>query len=149
MTYNDVIKAIDKIINKEYPEDVVPTAVCTVEFFRRVRDIIDGYRNEASYFEDRIDDINREHYDTICELRGEIKRLKKYKNLYEDLKAENLETIKAINKCKAEAIKEFAERLKTKTHNYYPSIDSYCCSQKVVTVKDIDNLVKEMTEERK
>lgn len=143
MTENEVIKAIDKVINREYPEDVVPTAVCTIEFFMRIRDIIDGWRKEASYFEDRIDDINREHHDTICELRGEIKRLKKYKNLYEALKAENLETIKAIKGCKAEAIKEFAERLKEKLKEE--------CSPRVYSFFEelIDNLVKEMTEERK
>lgn len=47
---------------------------------------------------------------------------------------------------RAKAIKEFAEMLKAKCHNYYPSIDSYCVSRKVVLLKDIDELVKEMTE---
>ena len=144
MTYNDVIKAIDKIINREYPEDVVPTAVCTIEFFKIIRDIIDGYRNEASYFEDQIDDINREHYDIICELRGEIKRLKKYKNLYEDLKAENLETIKAINKCKAEAIREFVNL-------FYDECleDALIDGDLTILVnrRDFENLVREITEE--
>ena len=142
MTYNDVIKAIDKIINREYPEDVVPTAVCTIEFFKRIRDIIDGYRNEASYFEDRIDDINREHYDTICELRGEIKRLKKYKNLYEDLKAENLETIKAINKCKAEAIKEFAKKFEKNIKDV-----NFTLGQTWDIQTALEKTSKEMTEE--
>lgn len=34
--------------------------------------------------------------------------------------------------------------LKKKTHNYYPSIDSYCVSQHVVLVRDIDELIKEV-----
>ena len=41
------------------------------------------------------------------------------------------------------AVKEFAENLKEKCHNYYPSIDHYCCSEKAVNVKDIDELLKE------
>lgn len=39
--------------------------------------------------------------------------------------------------------KEFAEKLKKKVHNYYPSIDSYCTSRQVILVKDIDELLKE------
>ena len=35
-------------------------------------------------------------------------------------------------------------KLKKKTHNYYPSIDSYCMSQHVVLVRDIDELIKEI-----
>lgn len=46
-----------------------------------------------------------------------------------------------------EAVKEFAERLKSKIHNYYPSIDSYCTSRHVVLAADIDDLAKEMTKE--
>lgn len=34
--------------------------------------------------------------------------------------------------------------LKKKTHNYYPSIDSYCISQHIVLVRDIDELIKEV-----
>lgn len=51
------------------------------------------------------------------------------------------------NEARTEAIKEFAERLKAKCHNYYPSIDSYCVSVKAIGFKDIDNLVKEMVGE--
>ena len=35
-------------------------------------------------------------------------------------------------------------KLKKKTHNYYPSIDSYCLSQHVVLVRDIDKLLEEV-----
>lgn len=37
--------------------------------------------------------------------------------------------------------------LKKKTHNYYPSIDSYCISQHIVLVRDIDELIKEAQNE--
>ena len=75
--------------------------------------------------------------------KAEIERLKSYKNLYEDLKAENIETIKAINKCKAKAIREFAERLKEQ-------LKEECSPRVYMYLGDlVDNLVKEMTEERK
>lgn len=34
--------------------------------------------------------------------------------------------------------------LKSKCHNYYPSIDHYCCSVKAVTLSDINNIIKEL-----
>lgn len=37
--------------------------------------------------------------------------------------------------------------LKKKTHNYYPSIDSYCIGQHVVLVRDIDELIEEIENE--
>lgn len=53
-----------------------------------------------------------------------------------------MELKKLMDVTVAKAVKEFAERLKGKCHNYYPSIDHYCCSEKAVNVKDIDELVK-------
>lgn len=47
MTYNEIIKGLDALLNREYPEDIVPTAICTVEFLRGVSDIIDGLRNDG------------------------------------------------------------------------------------------------------
>ena len=32
-----------------------------------------------------------------------------------------------------------ADAVKAKSHNFYPSIDHYCCSVKAVSLKDIDN----------
>lgn len=80
----------------------------------------------------------------------------------EKLKAENLrlsekltqvllsiDTVKEMNAMcdiedhRKQAVKEFAEKLKKKVHNYYPSIDSYCTSRHVILVKDIDELLKE------
>lgn len=55
---------------------------------------------------------------TIATLQAENEGLKDYKQLYEALKAEHLETIKLINKgiktAKAEAYKEFAEKLENR-----------------------------------
>ena len=58
----------------------------------------------------------------------------------------NTTTEKSMDDIKREAVKEFAERLKEKVHNYYPSIDSYCTSRHVILVKDIDELLKEYEE---
>lgn len=45
---------------------------------------------------------------------------------------------------KKQAQIDVLNELKKKTHNYYPSIDSYCISQHVVLVRDIDELIKEV-----
>lgn len=77
----------------------------------------------------------------------------KYENKIKKLKARNeilsadlsrcTEKAKAMGEEKKQAVKEFAEKLKKKVHNYYPSIDSYCTSKHVILVKDIDELLKE------
>lgn len=54
---------------------------------------------------------------------------------------QNMKNVLEIEK--KNAAKEFAEKLKKKVHNYYPSIDSYCTSRHVILVKDIDELLKE------
>ena len=52
--------------------------------------------------------------ETIIMLEEEIERLQPYEQLYKDLKAEHLETIKAIKQAESEAVKEFADELFTK-----------------------------------
>lgn len=58
-----------------------------------------------------------------------------------ELFTQNMKNVLEIEK--NQAVKEFAEKLKKKVHNYYPSIDSYCTSKHVILVKDIDELLKE------
>ena len=58
-----------------------------------------------------------------------------------ELFTQNMKNVLEIEK--NQAVKEFAEKLKMKVHNYYPSIDSYCTSKHVILVKDIDELLKE------
>ena len=61
----------------------------------------------------------------------------------------SIDTVKEMNAMcniydhRKQAVKEFAEKLKKKVHNYYPSIDCYCTSKHVILVKDIDELLKE------
>ena len=40
-------------------------------------------------------------------------------------------------------VKEFAAKLKQNCRNFYPSVDHYCCSEKAVSVKEIDRLLIE------
>lgn len=93
-----------------------------------------------------------------AELENEIERLKadnEALQMWNNASAERNQKLYETNKClksnmksvleieKKNAVKEFAEKLKKKVHNYYPSIDSYCTSKHVILVKDIDDLLKE------
>lgn len=44
---------------------------------------------------------------------------------------------------KKETAREILKTLYEKTHNYYPSIDSYCVSKKVILVKDLEEACRE------
>lgn len=44
------------------------------------------------------------------------------------------------------AVEKFAEKLKRECHNFYSSIDHYCCSEKAIKLADIDKLLKEFLE---
>ena len=97
-----------------------------------------------------------------AELENEIERLKadnEALQMWNNASAERNQKLYETNKClksnmksvleieKKNAVKEFAEKLKKKVHNYYPSIDSYCTSRHVILVKDIDELLKEYENE--
>lgn len=43
----------------------------------------------------------------------------------------------------SDTVREFVERLYKQTHNYYPSINHYCLSKRVILVKDLEELAKE------
>lgn len=78
--------------------------------------------------------------DLINRQKVEIERLKSKKELYFDRWQESLDFAKED---RAEAIKEFAERLKVEK---YPWKQDHLYSTKLI-IDDIDNLVKEMTED--
>lgn len=72
--------------------------------------------------------LGRENYD----LKAENRQLKTECTLLDDeLRIARQDTIDVLNK------------LKSKCHNYYPSIDHYCCSVKAVNLSDIDEIIKE------
>mgnify|MGYP007028187296 CR=1 FL=1 len=77
-------------------------------------------------------------YGDVSEYKTEIERLKTGTAHFES----NMKAVLGIEKKQAQI--DILNELKTKTHNYYPSIDSYCTSQHVVLVRDIDELLAEV-----
>ena len=53
-----------------------------------------------------------------------------------------------IGEARKQAVKEFAEGLKKKALNYYPSIDHFYPSQKAVNINAIDEFFKELYGEK-
>lgn len=75
------------------------------------------------------DKLKLDARDLIIKQEKEIKQLKTECTLLDDeLRNARQETINVLNE------------LKSKCHNYYPSIDHYCCSVKAVNLSDIDEL---------
>lgn len=86
-----------------------------------------------------------ELYDEINTLKRENANLKDYVKSLKDECISCPENMKNVKQAQIDVLNE----LKKKTHNYYPSIDSYCVSQHVVLVRDIDELIKEVQNETK
>ena len=78
-----------------------------------------------------------EQLEIIEHKKAEIEQWKEEANKYQTLWCEDVQI------ARAEAIKEFADRLKSRTH------EISCNTQQVVTKEDINNLVKEMVGEGK
>lgn len=84
-------------------------------------------------FHNCYDKLKLDARDLIIKREQKIKQLKTECTLLDDeLRNARQETINVLNK------------LKSKCHNYYPSIDHYCCSVKAVNLSDIDELIKEL-----
>lgn len=97
-------------------------------------DVVDDYTiGFATYLmQKRRDEVDRLQSE-IKQLEKENKQLKTECTLLDDeLRIARQGTIDVLNK------------LKSKCHNYYPSIDHYCCSVKAVNLSDIDELIKEL-----
>ena len=81
-----------------------------------------------------------EQKDRIAELEKENRQLNKAINNVQ----KGFDNGEFISKdCQTRTLKQFVVKAKERCHNYYPSIDHYCCSEKAVSVKDIDELLKE------
>ena len=87
--------------------------------------------------------FHKEALDLINRQKAEIERLQDYN---ENLQTANTALSNEILEIKSEAIKEFAERLKEKCYEDFQETYSMLCPYD--TDIDIDNLVKEMTEEK-
>lgn len=77
----------------------------------------------------------------LHDLQVEIEQWKEEANKYQNLWCMAVDD---IEKAKSEAVKEFAEKLKEKS---FQSFGNYGITRDVVEVCDIDNLIKEMTEQ--
>ena len=92
--------------------------------------------------------LNRDYTNSFERLKAqerEIERLKDENAKLQEQFAEyqlasDKEILAQVKQAKIDVLNE----LKKKTHNYYPSIDSYCLSQHVVLVRDIDKLLEEV-----
>lgn len=95
-----------------------------------------------------VDNLNRDYHNSFERLKAqerEIERLKDENAKLQEQFAEyqlasDKEILAQVKQAKIDVLNE----LKKKTHNYYPSIDSYCLSQHVVLVRDIDKLLEEV-----
>lgn len=103
------------------------------------------YTTELGKFTDALCDFWKIYNDN----KDEIKQLKaeneKYLDSIESVQAGRCRlrcqlTEQAVKQAKIEVL----NKLKGKCHNYYPSIDHYCCSVKAVTLSDINNIIKEL-----
>lgn len=108
----------------------------------REKKITEKDLNTISY---ALDLINRQQAE-IERLNIDLKAMRgaanSYKAHYEDLKSENLETIKILKTAKSEAVREFAESLKRKSELVAPSV--WAIPYRAVAVADIDRLIEEM-----
>ena len=108
----------------------------------------DGYW-QCKVYELCADELIKRGYGDVSEYKSEIEQLKAKNNVLKDGVAKAFtngfnEGRKQVEKDLRRAKIDVLNELKKKTHNYYPSIDSYCISQHVVLVRDIDELIKEI-----
>lgn len=62
----------------------------------------------------------------------------------EILKNENSDLVKEYRK---KVLEEFADKLKDRFHNYYPSVNTYCISTKAVSYEDLFKTLREFENE--
>lgn len=140
---------------------------CAVSKNGREPDICANVDDQYCLYKEYADRLIENGYGDVSEYKAEIERLKAENNelnkknwsLEEELKKKELEITYARNNGYEKGYDECEEymkgkikqsqidilnELKKKTHNYYPSIDSYCISQHVVLVRDIDERIKEV-----
>lgn len=102
-------------------------------------------RLEAEY--ERLKEVNRQ---LNADYNRSLERLKSDCREIDELKAENrqLKNVCALLGDELRIARQdtinVLNKLKSKCHNYYPSIDHYCCSVKAVNLSDIDELIKEV-----
>lgn len=134
MTDNEKIKALEDFVKQQsdgyqtYLEHGGKSDECQEKFLEVVESFVEMFNRQKAEIEALIaGQETLQKY--IAEQKAEIERLEKG-----SLKEAMIFNSKTIANVKAEAYKEFAERLK----------EDICSFGKHITVEDVDNLVKEM-----
>lgn len=71
---------------------------------------------------------------------GALKLIEELEAEIEILKNENSDLVKEYRK---KVLEEFADKLRDRFHNYYPSTDTYCVSTKAISYKDLFKTLRE------
>ena len=119
--------------DKEYIKGLLEEINICNQIISKYEELTNGYKHEIKILNNKY----RKAFKRLKSKQREIDRLKEENERFEN----NMKSVLEIEK--KQAVKEFAEILKRKFHNYYPSIDQYCCSVKAVNANDIDELLKE------
>lgn len=87
----------------------------------------------------------KDGHDSACEKKSEIigQLNAAYNKALERLKS-NCQEIGELKAQVKQAKIDVLNELKGKCHNYYPSIDHYCCSVKAVNLSDINDMIEEL-----
>lgn len=116
------------------------------------QNVINAGRQKVDRLEEeneRLKEVNRQlnaDYNRSLErLKSDCRQIDELKAEVKELKAElNARlTCDFVKTAQKQAQIDVLNKLKSKCHNYYPSIDHYCCSVKAVNLSDIDELLKE------
>ena len=133
MTDNEIIKALEEIEEKYgcFDVDQTPLVYMRTENAKAILDLINRQKTEIDILIRKKDRLE----DEIAEQKAEIEKLKKSYEIYEESSG--------LKWAKAEAIKEFAERLREKSI-FLEDEERYFGY--AVKVEDIDDTLKELTE---
>lgn len=144
MSDNEIMKCLEGITNATFDEDQSPVIYMKLESAKSILDLINRQKEEISKKDIEIDILIRKKEDLsdeVSDLRAEVERLTKCRK--EEVEKLMLATDRVITEAKSEAYKEFAERLEDKSI-YLEDEERYFGY--AVKSKDIDNILKELTE---
>lgn len=146
-TEQEQIKAIKQIIDERVETNLGQVqgrhdnVIKTVDTVIIARDIIDAGYGDVSEYKTEIERLKNANSELVDNLVFYKDKSYKLERSVDKLKTEIEQEVKQT---RIDVLNE----LKKKTHNYYPSIDSYCISQHVVLVRDIDELIEEVQNEK-
>ena len=141
LTASEIIKILAECFSKDYRLATVYNKNTKEEAYVTLQNIIDALNSQSAETENykRIAEhqqsVSMDKEVEIKRLKAEVEQLQKENHLFADIG-------KMYSEVKAEAVKEFAERLKEKAMQKFDW-------NEYVEVEEIDNLLKEMVGEDK